>query len=411
MEKKHMAVVMRGSMVDNTITLPAGMLSASGLELEGFDTVAQWTPLVGTIATDTTNFRTGTASLQLTPAVGSYCSATKTVSWNFGTAPQRLRLYFYMPVAASYYSAIKIYISSSTSVAKSFQRNLSPFSGFHIGWNVADIYPTDWTNNSSEDWANTMVRFRVRVDATTGNSQPLSFDSIVSGIDGFSAVVVQFDDNSPTVYSEGYAYCHPLGIRCTNYCISGHLGEGGYLTNAQLQEMYAGGWTIGNHTKNHGDLTLLSQSDVIREVTDCKVSLDALGFTNTSNYFAYPHGTWNESVIAGLKVAGMLTGRTIWGSGYSYPMGSLDNMFTMGVQPIGNAVTLATAKTYLDNAFSQKKVLGLLFHGLVNSPGTDDWTPSDFQALIDYGKLLGLPFITIHDLYRTLFGTVLVPKI
>ena len=61
-------------------------------------------------------------------------------------------------------------------------------------------------------------------------------------------------------------------------------------TWSQLQEMYAAGWTIGNHTKTHPHLPQLSEAAQELELSGARSSLNAHGMTNV-DYVCYPFGS------------------------------------------------------------------------------------------------------------------------
>jgi hypothetical protein len=81
-----------------------------------------------------------------------------------------------------------------------------------------------------------------------------------------------------------------------------------YCTWEQVYELCAKyDFQLGWHTWSHRDLTLLSEEEIIEEVTP----------PFHMNYFAYPYGTFNDLVIQCVKDAGFKTA-------YSVHQGTLD---------------------------------------------------------------------------------------
>jgi hypothetical protein len=74
-------------------------------------------------------------------------------------------------------------------------------------------------------------------------------------------IVVQFDDNWAEQYSEAFSYMGGKGLKGTVFAIQNRVGTAGYTTLAQLQEMYAAGWDIGNHTLDHAGFNHSSSGD------------------------------------------------------------------------------------------------------------------------------------------------------
>jgi peptidoglycan/xylan/chitin deacetylase (PgdA/CDA1 family) len=76
------------------------------------------------------------------------------------------------------------------------------------------------------------------------------------------------------------------GLHGTFYTVSGWVGQSGYLTLANLQQIAADGNEIAGHTINHPDLPTLDPQEQLREVCNDRVNLINWGFQPTD--FAYP---------------------------------------------------------------------------------------------------------------------------
>lgn len=74
------------------------------------------------------------------------------------------------------------------------------------------------------------------------------------------------------------------------------------LSVSEIKSLQKVGWTIGSHGATHSDLTLLSGSDLEREIASSKKDIEKeIGLV--IRYFAYPKGRFNKKVVAHVKKA------------------------------------------------------------------------------------------------------------
>ena len=64
-------------------------------------------------------------------------------------------------------------------------------------------------------------------------------------------------------------------VRGTGYIPTNLVGSTGQATWAQLQQMFAAGWTIGNQTMSNVDLTTLDYAGQVAELSAHRSALDA----------------------------------------------------------------------------------------------------------------------------------------
>ncbi|CAM3071913.1 polysaccharide deacetylase family protein [Prescottella defluvii] len=76
------------------------------------------------------------------------------------------------------------------------------------------------------------------------------------------------------------------GLRGTFFVPSGYVDQPGYLTQADLRGIAAGGHEIGGHSVTHPDLTAMSRDEATRQICNDRANLTGWGFDVTS--FAYP---------------------------------------------------------------------------------------------------------------------------
>lgn len=215
--------------------------------------------------------------------------------------------------------------------------------------------------------------------------------------------VLMFDDARDNVYSEAYSYMQPRGIVGTTYCVSSWVGTDGYETWAQLREMDAAGWSIGNHTALHGELSGESASGVQTAVDTCKIAMDAESLGRSAQHVAYPFGgTVSANMLTGMADAGMLSGRsTIPGTINLSSTGFYEIPTTS--YPVA-ATTLTGVQNAIKTARRNDTWCTVLFHGITASPADYDWSTANYQALVDWLVENAVPCITVSDLYSRMLA-------
>jgi peptidoglycan/xylan/chitin deacetylase (PgdA/CDA1 family) len=404
----------------NRFDLPQNLLVSAGTVFEDFEGGVAgdpWTKAGDTgyaVAANTTEgeFLTGTQSIKMTaPAWGS-ARMTRTISLATAGAAPRLRVYFYCHTLPDYTSktTTQVYLSSTTNpLTKGFYAKILVFPT--LGWNVFEIAPTSWVAVSDDSWDNTMIRLLIRVTAIGGECS-LSFDEILINTRMSPAVMFDCDDGWAGQKTVAYDYMHAKGLNGTVYMITNNIDGVGYCTTAQLQEMNAGGWSIGNHTTDHTQLAGISKADAITKIADAKIALDALGLTKASMHLAYPYGSYDEDVRLAAVDAGMLTGRQY---AEVYPAHcpsclAYQNFQFMSTLILDSSLTLVAAKAVIDSAYTTGEIVSILGHWFAETAGVTRWSISDFQALIDYIVAKNMPFLTINDYYDAQSGAITIRK-
>jgi peptidoglycan/xylan/chitin deacetylase (PgdA/CDA1 family) len=176
---------------------------------------------------------------------------------------------------------------------------------------------------------------------------------------------------------------------------------------AQYLEVENAGWAISNHTRDHLDLTTLSDADVIAQWTLALADLTKFGFGRGKYHGSYPGSQFNAAVKID-TAAGILSARAGWsGTG-----GLALNPWTLQYEWVHAASVaiptwdLAGLKGLVDGAIAGNKTLAILIHAIPTNI-----TIANFQALVDYIVAHNLPFITINDVWDSLSGPITVPII
>jgi peptidoglycan/xylan/chitin deacetylase (PgdA/CDA1 family) len=371
---------------------------------------------VAALAADAVHYITGTQGIQLTTDVTTtgYISRDS-LSWNLAAA-QCFRLHIYIPDVTKLGSFSFNLGNDAGGWTNYLQGSLSP-GNFMNGWNALEFLPADLTVNGTGTLSSPIQRFRLYIQPQAGQTCVATFDRFTAGALGQPAILWGFDDGSDTIYSQAFPILRSHNMRGTCYLPSDLLNTGGYMSTAQLRELWAAGWIMGNHGKTHVDLTTLSEAQQETELSTCETVLNGLGLTGGTKYVAYPLGGNDANTMTAMAATGMLTGRTTKETLHEMlPLGGATNtgsLYTLRQKGyLYNTTTLATAKGYVDTIITRGQILVLLNHRLVVSPGSaNEWAISDFAALADYIASKQLPCLTIDDFYKLQSGPLTVPRI
>lgn len=152
-------------------------------------------------------------------------------------------------------------------------------------------------------------------------------------------VVVSFDDGFRNQYTRALPTLHRHGWAGTLNLTLAHLHEGTYgLGPREVARMIGDGWEVDSHTLTHPNLPSLSPTQLQHEVAGSRHELHAL-FGVPVNFFCYPGGAYNETVIAATESAGY-AGATTTNPGNATPA----NLYTMARIHVTAATTFGAAR-------------------------------------------------------------------
>lgn len=118
-----------------------------------------------------------------------------------------------------------------------------------------------------------------------------------------SPVVLTFDDGYASTYELAFPLLQAHGFTATVFVITDFVGLSGYLSWAQVAELAAAGWEIGNHTATHPDLARLGPAALHQQIDGAAAALQQhLG--QTAPVFSYPAGSHSAAVQDQLRAAG-----------------------------------------------------------------------------------------------------------
>ena len=360
----------------------------AGTVVESFQTLGDWTAAGtagGSLVIDSGVYQEGTGSMLITTAGGASSNyhGTKTISRSFAT-DQAMSIDLYVPDITKI-AAPTFYLSSTSDFSKYFSFSL-PIGPMRNGWNRILMKRATWSNTGSEDWSNTMIRMRCRVDAAANQIGVVYFDNFIAGRYNRPKFVFRFDDNRDTQYTNALPIMRQYGFKGSVFVISSKVGTANYMTAAQLTELHdTYGWDMCDHTDTHTDLSSQSLSVQTGEMNTCKAYLQSLGFTRRNEHLhvVFPFGGYNDDTLSSLTASGALSGGTILSpKTNAYP---IDNSQLITIDNIAQTVTLASATGRVDRAIAEGGCTVFLFHIITASAvASTEWPTADFQSLCDY---------------------------
>lgn len=116
-------------------------------------------------------------------------------------------------------------------------------------------------------------------------------------------VVVTFDDGYRSHVTNALPVLRRLGWPGVLFLEVRNIGVEHGLTDAQVRQLLAAGWELGSHTIDHPDLTTVDAATLAREVGASRRQL-ARRFGVDVDFFCYPAGRYDETVIAAVERAG-----------------------------------------------------------------------------------------------------------
>jgi peptidoglycan/xylan/chitin deacetylase (PgdA/CDA1 family) len=278
------------------------------------------------------------------------------------------------------------------------------------GWNKlilsrANFYPQGGATEA--DWANIGL-VRIIVASVAGQTVSCTFDDFRMVQDRFAGkVTLRFDDVFLSIYTEARERMDAYGFRGVAPVFIDAVGTEGKMTLSQLAHLQERGWDIVSHSLTHADLTALTLGEVDRELRVSQEWLIERGFYKGSRFFVPPYHKWEPWVID-LVSKYYLGCQTVvseptQGAGHD-TLPPFDPLHMM-VREVWNTTTVATVQGWIDDCIRTQSWLTILFHNLVSPAGAQyEYTPADFQSIIDYLYTNGVEVVTFSDVFDDLMG-------
>lgn len=227
-----------------------------------------------------------------------------------------------------------------------------------------------------------------------------------------------FDDNYLSCITKVAPMLAAVGGRAQAYIIEDQvLVNSNFMSLEQtqaLQNTY--GWSVGSHSALGADheagpgvgMTALSADASIADVQSERQFLRDCGFSGY-NHFAYPHGAYcvnadgsgstNDQVDVTLAPY-TRTARTLYSKmPETVPPGDPTKLRTF--LSTTNATTLASLKAAADVTKRTQAAMVVVMHQIVDSSASvsTQWLTADLQSFVDYAVSLGMPLLTVAEVF------------
>lgn len=230
---------------------------------------------------------------------------------------------------------------------------------------------------------------------TIDNVSLVQYSSTGAGIFSTGAVTLTFDNGWLSQYDNVRPKLLADNLTGTFYIITHELsdfGYSGFMSKAQVKQLYADGNEIGSHTQTHADLLTESYSQQQQEIAGSRQDLLSMNVGPVDS-FAYPFGNFDATSTALVKSAGYTSARATL-NGYATPAADIYHLPRFVVL---NTTTAAQMKSWIDEAVNGHVWLIIEFHQVDNSNDTYATTPAIFNQVADYLKQKGVPVVTVSQ--------------
>jgi peptidoglycan/xylan/chitin deacetylase (PgdA/CDA1 family) len=347
----------------------------------------------GTVAHDSSIFAEGTASLRLDLGAASVLTGARKNIADVDWSQENFRIFVRSNDWANVDSA-SILVSTSGMFDAYYILDLKNFlvSPENNEWIEVVFTRSDfYVGGGSPSWttANDMI-LRGTSPSGTASLWYDGFSAIPSSPRG--VVSFTFDDGVDDGFNEGRKKLDEYGYKATAYIIPETIGDAGYMTQAELEQLKQKGWEVSMHSVNN--LTALSAAELVAELDEIAAYRARYGFDDG---FAYPNGDVNESVLDEVKKRFSYGRNITWlrQSSTFYSQYQIN-----AVSPL-NTTSTSTLFSMIDAAYNNGDHLILNFHHLVASASAStDYSILGFSEIVDYVNSKGMPVLPVNQVIR-----------
>jgi peptidoglycan/xylan/chitin deacetylase (PgdA/CDA1 family) len=131
-------------------------------------------------------------------------------------------------------------------------------------------------------------------------------------------IVISFDDGYASQYTNAVPALKQLGwVGVENLQLSGLPPSEGGLTDSQVRGLIAAGWELDSEGVSGADLNTLDPTQLTQEIANARQTLRSR-YGVPANWFSYPSGHYDATVIAAVRAAGFVGSTTVI-SGWASP--------------------------------------------------------------------------------------------
>lgn len=165
------------------------------------------------------------------------------------------------------------------------------------------------------DQAMTYMHVQVTNKASSGGGGVVKLHGVFRRLQSRPKLIIDFDDNYATAYTQVFPYMAKYGLVGNIGVIADRVGTAGYMTEAQIDEMYAAGWDMvvhGDYAHTSGMLN--SYAAILADIEHNRDYI-AARWPRAADHYIFPAGQIHAQSESALIAAGMRSSRvTIIGS-------------------------------------------------------------------------------------------------
>ena len=238
-----------------------------------------------------------------------------------------------------------------------------------------------------------ITRIEIRMSGQDGMIQSLGLFSVTYNARGVPKVILTFDDGWQDNYDYAFPVLEPRGIKAVTYVCSNFVqgSDPNYMKINTLNELYAAGWDISNHSKGHQNYLVNTDLANMKEAYQvCQDYLLNQGLTRSARFVCYPNGSYDDNLIAELKNIGVVSARTTrvglnaspFIDLYKVKQVTVGKDTTFGVDSSSNDI-----KATIDVAIATGQTLAIMMHRVMPDHLVDVPGPSSSSIITSVTKL------------------------
>lgn len=228
-------------------------------------------------------------------------------------------------------------------------------------------------------------------------------------------VVPMMDDAYPEQYSLGYKTLKANTMACSIAAVTSFIGTSGYMTLAQLKEMYAGKCAVEDHSVQHLPMAGFTIAQLHNEFYNSKMWFTNNGIVAKS--FILPRGSYNANVLGESQncfvnhvscfesVRTTDRGYNVAGE-FPYTLKIQEVDATIDGKTTGRPLVIQDVDAWLDYSRQHRVILILLFHKIRDNCAGDVYctSPAMFNSILASIKVRALKTITYDDAVKLMNG-------
>jgi len=194
-----------------------------------------------------------------------------------------------------------------------------------------------------------------------------------------------------------YAPTNCIGdVKGTSTCAANEQNAtNSYMTLAQLQQLQADGWEVGDHSDTHPLLSTIPTAQLQTEIAGSKQTLIGDGFNPIT--MATPFGDYDNQVLAEIA-QNFEAHRGFADTGFNtFPY----NDYLLYDEQVQGPVTVAQVEAYVQTAIANKQWLILTFHDVLPTASTKtadyQYSTANLDAIAAYIKSQNVPVVNVED--------------